>query len=198
MLAGLRSSDLRTNDMEKYGFKPAQLLSSVLSVYLNLAEEPAFIQAVATEGRSYKKELFERAGEIALKKVLKTVDELERLRKFVEKVEKLRQAMDEEEIDDVPEEFQDGILFTLMRDPVLLPTSKSIVDLSSIKVHLLSDPTDPFNRVPLKVEDVIPQPELKARIDTFVAERKAKAAQARLETIQEAEAEQAQRMQVDE
>lgn len=110
MLAGSRSSELRTNDMEKYGFKPAQLLSSLLSVYLNLAEEPAFIQAVASEGRSYKKELFERAGEVALKKVLKTIDELEQLRKFVDKVEELRQAMDEEEIDEFPEEFQGAIL----------------------------------------------------------------------------------------
>jgi ubiquitin conjugation factor E4 B len=113
MLAGPRSSDLRTKDMEKYGFNPAELLSSVLSVYLNLAEEPEFIQAVATEGRSYKKELFERAGEVALKKVLKTVDELEKLRTFVNKVEELMQEMGEEEIDDFPEEFQGAIFYDL-------------------------------------------------------------------------------------
>jgi ubiquitin conjugation factor E4 B len=178
MLAGSRSSDLRTNDMEKYGFNPAQLLSSVLSVYLNLAEESAFIQAVAMEGRSYKKELFEKAGEVALRKVLKTIDELEQLRRFVNKVEDLRQAMDEEEIDEFPDEFQgvivydhwvalltnaripDPIMCTLMREPVLLPASKVIVDLSSIKGHLLSDPTDPFSRIPLKVEDVIPRKSL--------------------------------------
>jgi len=111
MLAGARRSDLRTKDMEKYGFNPAQLLSSVLSVYLNLAEEPEFIQAMATEERSYKKELFERAGEVALKKVLKTIDELETLRKFVNKVEELRQAMDEEKIDNFPKEFQGAIFY---------------------------------------------------------------------------------------
>jgi len=183
--------------MEKYGFNPAQLLSSVLSVYLNLAEEPEFIQAVATEGRSYRKELFEKAGDVALKKVLKTTDELEKLKKFVDKVEELRQAMDEEEIDDFPDEFQDPIMCTLMRDPVMLPASKVIVDLSSIKGHLLSDPTDPFSRMPLNVEDVVPQPELKARIDAFIAEKKAKAAKARFNSIQEAEAEQAQAMEVD-
>ena len=43
-----------------------------------------------------------------------------------------------------------------MDDPVILPTSKVSVDLSTIKSHLLSDPTDPFNRSPLKIEDVIP------------------------------------------
>ena len=47
-------------------------------------------------------------------------------------------------------------MYTIMEEPVILPTSKVSVDLSTIKSHLLSDPTDPFNRSPLKIEDVIP------------------------------------------
>jgi ubiquitin conjugation factor E4 B len=45
---------------------------------------------------------------------------------------------------------------TLMEDPVILPSSKVSIDRQTIKVHLLSDPKDPFNREPLKIEDVIP------------------------------------------
>jgi hypothetical protein len=48
------------------------------------------------------------------------------------------------------------ISYSLMREPVILPSSKTTVDLSTIKSHLLSDPTDPFNRVPLKLEEVVP------------------------------------------
>ena len=47
-------------------------------------------------------------------------------------------------------------MFTLMRDPVILPSSKVNIDRSTIKSHLLSDNKDPFNRSPLKLEDVIP------------------------------------------
>ena len=47
-------------------------------------------------------------------------------------------------------------MYTLMEDPVILPTSKTSIDRSTIRSHLLSDPTDPFNRSPLKIEDVIP------------------------------------------
>lgn len=43
-----------------------------------------------------------------------------------------------------------------MRDPVLLPSSKAILDRSTIKSHLLSDSSDPFNRSPLTIDDVIP------------------------------------------
>ena len=45
-------------------------------------------------------------------------------------------------------------MYTLMRDPVRLPSSKAVVDRSTIKAHLLSDVTDPFNRSPLTLEDV--------------------------------------------
>ena len=43
-----------------------------------------------------------------------------------------------------------------MKEPVILPTSRVTIDLATIKSHLLSVPTDPFNRSPLKIEDVIP------------------------------------------
>ena len=82
---------------------------------------------------------------------------------------------------------------TLMRDPVVLPSSKTIVDRATIKMHLLSDTTDPFNRAPLSIEDVIPGMfantflsisaaypclalELKARIDAFLHEKRGKSA----------------------
>lgn len=47
-------------------------------------------------------------------------------------------------------------MFTVMRDPVLLPSSKAILDRATIKSHLLSDSKDPFNRAPLSIEDVVP------------------------------------------
>lgn len=62
---------------------------------------------------------------------------------------------------------------TFMREPVVLPSSKATVDLSTIKQHLLSDPTDPFNRVPLKIQDVQPDLELKKRIEDYVASKRA-------------------------
>ena len=47
-------------------------------------------------------------------------------------------------------------MYTLMRDPVTLPSSRVVVDRSTIKAHLLSDTKDPFNRMPLSLEEVIP------------------------------------------
>ena len=47
-------------------------------------------------------------------------------------------------------------MFTVMKDPVLLPTSKTIIDRATIKSHLLSDSKDPFNRAPLSIDQVVP------------------------------------------
>jgi len=48
-----------------------------------------------------------------------------------------RQAEDDEMLSDIPEDFLDPIMGTLMRDPVLLPTSGKIVDRQTIARHIL-------------------------------------------------------------
>lgn len=50
---------------------------------------------------------------------------------------------------EVPSEFLDPILNTLMTDPVILPASGITMDRAVICRHLLSTQTDPFCREPL-------------------------------------------------
>ncbi|POW17302.1 hypothetical protein PSTT_00678 [Puccinia striiformis] len=116
-------------------------------LYLNLWDQGPFHEAIANDGRSYTKELFERANQITCKSNLKSTDQLDKLSKLVKKVEELRQseANEELELSEIPEEFLDLLMCTLMKEPVILPTSKTTVNLSTIKQHFLSDATDPFN-----------------------------------------------------
>lgn len=94
-----------------------------------------------------------------------------------------------------------------MKDPVTLPSSRAVVDRATIKSHLLSDSKDPFNRAPLKIEDVIPSEyrpvtscsglsnslfsvifvdtELKARIDEFLLARRAEMRAKKMDTVKE-------------
>ncbi|KAF7365174.1 U-box domain-containing protein [Mycena venus] len=175
-LVGPKYNDLQVRDREKLRFNPRALLSDVLQVFLNLSDQEEFVRAVAGDGRSYNAELFERAAHTAIKRSLKTEGEVEQLRAFVAKVEECRLNLEaEEDLGEVPDEFLDPLMFTVMRDPVLLPSSRTVVDRSTIKSHLLSDAKDPFNRVPLTIEEVIPDIALKARIDAFLIERRSKA-----------------------
>ncbi|VDP94357.1 unnamed protein product [Echinostoma caproni] len=57
---------------------------------------------------------------------------------------------------EIPSEFCDTLINTLMDDPVMLPQSQAIVDRSTIMQHLLNQETDPFNRLPLREDELIP------------------------------------------
>jgi ubiquitin conjugation factor E4 B len=119
-LVGPKCSELKVKNPEKYKFDPKKLLSDILQVYLNLSDQPEFVRAVASDGRSYRKELFDKAGEVAFKKVLKSEIDLEKLKVFIELVEeaKLTLAAEDEDLGEVPEEFlgasYDSICFKLL------------------------------------------------------------------------------------
>jgi ubiquitin conjugation factor E4 B len=51
-----------------------------------------------------------------------------------------------------------------MEDPVKLPSSNIVLDRNTIETHLMSDPTDPFNRTKLSIDMIIPCDELKEKI----------------------------------
>ncbi|KAM0754000.1 hypothetical protein T439DRAFT_298470 [Meredithblackwellia eburnea MCA 4105] len=186
MLAGPRCQELKVKEPEKYKFRPKELLSDVLQIYIDLGPREEFQQGVARDGRSYSKNLFERAERIARKTSIKSDAELAIIRAMVTKVEALKAAEEEDEaMGDIPDEFLDPITYDLMRDPVILPSSKTIIDRSSLKQHFLSDASDPFNRVPLKWEDITDAVELRGQIEEFLAQRRAKKLGATVEPMED-------------
>ncbi|CAM9019817.1 unnamed protein product [Wickerhamomyces anomalus] len=168
-LVGPRCVNLKVKEPEKYQFSPRQLLVNISKVYNNLSNEEEFINAVSQDSRSFKRSTFKRAEAILGNRGFVANDFLKTFIEFADKAEAKRLEEEEEELElgEVPDEFLDPLMFTLMKDPVTLPGSKVNIDRSTIKAHLLSDSTDPFNRMPLKLEDVIPNEELKQQILDF-------------------------------
>jgi len=174
-MVGPKSSNLKVKDPEQFGWNPTQLLSDIMTVFINLSGQPSFAQAIARDGRSYKPGNFLKAVEIMKRKTPMSPDQLAAWHTLAERVAAAKAAEEEEEDDlgEIPDEFLDPLMADLMDDPVVLPTSKITINRSTIRSHLLSVAHDPFNRAPLKIEDVIPDMELKAKIDAWKAERKA-------------------------
>lgn len=173
-MVGPKSSNLRVDNLQEYGFNPRALLSEIVDVYLNLINKENFILAVARDGRSYKPANFEKAADIIRKWSLKSPEQLRHWSQLQKKVQAAKEADDqaEEDMGEIPEEFLgmpplsehylliianllDPLMYSLMDDPVILPGSRISIDRATIRSHLLSDPHDPFNRVPLKIEDVV-------------------------------------------
>jgi ubiquitin conjugation factor E4 B len=174
-MVGPKSSNLIVKDPEQFGWNPTQLLSDIMTVFINLSGQPSFAQAIARDGRSYKPANFLKAVDIMKRKTPMSPDQLGAWHALSDRVAAAKAAEEEEEDDlgEIPDEFLDPLMADLMDDPVVLPTSKITINRSTIRSHLLSVAHDPFNRAPLKIEDVIPDTELKAKIDAWKAERKA-------------------------
>ncbi|WCJ25643.1 Ubiquitin conjugation factor E4 A [Euphorbia peplus] len=177
-LVGPQRKSLTLKDPEKYEFRPKQLLKQIVHIYVHLARgdtEQIFPSAISKDGRSYNEQLFGAAAD-----VLRRIGEDGRvIQEFLELGAKAKvaasEAMDTEEtLGEIPDEFLDPIQYTLMKDPVILPSSRITVDRPVIQRHLLSDGTDPFNRSHLTSEMLIPDVELKARIEEFVRYQKSK------------------------
>ncbi|CAB4059974.1 UBE4A [Lepeophtheirus salmonis] len=62
--------------------------------------------------------------------------------------------------------------FKCCGDPVTLPDSGQIVDRSTIARHLLSDQSDPFNRMPLSMDRILPNEALKEEIHEWMKKQK--------------------------
>lgn len=94
---------------------------------------------------------------------------------FAIKVHRLEmlEKENQEALTDAPDEYLDPIMSTLMLDPVTLPSSNVTVDRTTIARHLLSDQSDPFNRSPLTMDQVITNVTLKAEIEGWVRNKKA-------------------------
>lgn len=174
-LVGPKQRSFNVKDKNEIEFKPHQMVSDITQIYLNLGHNEAFCMAVSADGRSYSPELFIKTNSV-LQKIGKSPTMISQVDSLRDKIEVLRvkQAAEDELLyADAPEEFLDPIMGTLMRDPVILPSSKNIVDRAVIARHILSDQTDPFNRSPLSLDMVTPDVELKTKIENWIQEKKA-------------------------
>eukprot|EP00051_Salpingoeca_urceolata_P010209 m.124540 g.124540 ORF g.124540 m.124540 type:complete len:1410 (+) comp16622_c0_seq4:1871-6100(+) len=177
VLVDTKSSTVVASEAEQYGYKPVEILRSLVNIYLHVSrvdhhgaskQNSSFVEAIAADDRSYEKEIFDRTAHVLQLREFQTdvVRAFQNLADSVAKAADARQCEDEE-LGDVPDKYLDQIMYEIMTDPVQLPESKCVVDRQTIAAHLLSDPHDPFNRQPLTMDDIVEMPELKAEIEAF-------------------------------
>lgn len=175
IMVGPKCSNLKVSNPEKYDFEPKKILGDLCEIYYNLSNEGKFLVSIARDGRSFNLKYFIKAHDILMKKTFINATIIDKFLKFGQEAEIQRQNDEDEEVElgEIPDEYLDPLMFTLMEDPVILPNSRMSIDRSTIKAHLLSDSTDPFNRVPLKLEDVIEDTDLKEKINQWKLSKKA-------------------------
>ena len=147
-------------------------------MYANMAHFEKFRENVVLDARSYSDETFAKAVKIlnSSKKNVAVDEEVKsKFEILVTQLKEAKQQAAQEAIDydDAPEEFLDPLMATLMEDPVELPDSHYIIDRVTIEQHLLNDKRDPMSRAPLTLDQLIPRPDIKERIEEYKNEKMA-------------------------
>lgn len=111
-LVGPKMAELKVADPTRYSFKPKRLLAGLAQIYSNLSSEIEFIRAVANDGRSYSKELFERFARTLKHRAIMTDAEVAGIVAFAQSVEDMRATIMLEDEREIPDEFLDPLLAT--------------------------------------------------------------------------------------
>jgi ubiquitin conjugation factor E4 B len=171
-LSGPKCRNLRVRNPEKYRFEPRKLLGQLTDIYLHLNQcgSDQFARCIAADERSYSPDLFTDAIGRLNRRQIKTPIEIERFVQLAQVAEAIwkANARAQESLGDIPDEFADPILGTLMLDPLRLP-SGHVCDRKVITRHLLSDQSNPFNREKLTEDMLVPETDLKRRIKEWMA-----------------------------
>ena len=75
----------------------------------------------------------------------------------------------------IPDKYLDPLLFTLIKEPLILPNTDIFIDKETIKRHLLESETNPFTREPLTYDKLIEynnESNIKKQLDVFKEELK--------------------------
>lgn len=186
-LCGPKCNDLKVRNPAKYGWDPRRLLGQIFDIYLHL-DCDRFAQALASDERSFQKHLFDDAASRIERLRIRSAIEVEKFRALINKAHDIygsylniikeninlfgkslfvvANQQTDDECADAPDEFKDPLMDTLMSDPVVLP-SGTVMDRAIITRHLLNSSTDPFNRQPLTEDMLVPNLELKERINAW-------------------------------
>ncbi|EDW03718.1 ubiquitin conjugation factor E4 B [Drosophila grimshawi] len=173
-LAGPKCNDLKVKNPTKYGWEPRSLLAQIFDIYLHL-DCDRFAQALAADERSFDVHICNEAASRIKRLALRSGVEVERFKALTQRAHEIyvSNQQTEDECADAPDEFKDPLMDTLMSDPVVLP-SGTIMDRAIITRHLLNSCTDPFNRQHLTEDMLVPNIELKQRIDAWRKEQRGK------------------------
>mmetsp|Transcript_13232 Transcript_13232/g.19290 ORF Transcript_13232/g.19290 Transcript_13232/m.19290 type:complete len:159 (+) Transcript_13232:64-540(+) len=148
------------------------MLTDLCEIFSSYADSLVFQEHFAKSGY-YKRELMAKAVKTCTKLNLLKDASMVLFAALPGEVEKMSKTLEDDDalMEGAPDEFLDPLMITFMKDPVLLPTSGTVIDRSTITQHLLNDPCDPFNRKELSIDMVKPATELKQRMTEWLEKK---------------------------
>lgn len=149
-------SDIDLSD-NKNNYNLSEICNIIMNIFINfnLNNKDLFIKNMANDTRSFNEDNY-----LYIINELYDNDKIDTenyniLTNLIKTINTLNKQELKNNSDEIPYELCDPISNNLLEDPVILPTSNIIIELSSIKRHLLNNNNDPFNRNKLFLHEII-------------------------------------------
>ncbi len=155
-LVTVKQKNYKIRDKEDIDFKFLDMLvffKDVIIYLLNCKADEDKLKDLIVKHENYKDYLIEKLTSILSKKNLITNFEYSYLFIFSDDIKfilKMNESKNKK-IEELPDEFLDPIMNTLIENPVMLPNN-IIIDKETINRHLITSETNPFNREKLNQE----------------------------------------------
>lgn len=174
LLVGKNSEKIKL--FKKYeNFDPKSFLRKILLIFILIYYDFCKYDKKLGVSNLISTELLLCAIELAECKYLLNEKEIKSLKEILAYIEKTNINENNKSNSDIecemPEEFVDPLTYSVMKDPVILLTSKITVDRNTFKQIMLNDQIDPFSRMPLDETKIQDNVELKEKIKNFMNKR---------------------------
>ena len=142
-LVGTKSLELKVENMEKYLFHPKDLLRDVCESLIHFSDDAILHEVVAKDGFYEDGAPLRKAIATVSKASILSLENIEKLKELEKNISNMKGQVQNLDAltEEAPFEFLDPLLMSIMIDPVILPSSKTIVDRTTIAQHLLNEET---------------------------------------------------------
>ena len=130
-----------------------EILLNKMIFYNILNNYKEYIVYLKNESLYFNNDIFKNIS-LDIKNLTNKEKNINIINNFIEVLNKIENSENIKNIvyENIPDEFLDPIYNTLIENPVILPSSKKIIDYDVIKQHLLYGNFDPFNRDELTID----------------------------------------------
>lgn len=140
---------------DKVYFNAILHLKNIYTILYLLHKNEDFKKAIVAEDRytktSYIYKMLDKLHKLHLI-LTRESEEIQKLCIFIDK-ERAKQK-EEEDDEDIPEELLDPIMGSLIKNPIALPNSDTIMERDVIVRHLMNQEENPFTREPLTMKEL--------------------------------------------
>jgi len=156
-MLGNKKNELNIKNKDKLYFKPKNLLFKICKLLLNFVNEDIFLDTLVKESSKDVSKLTAKMMKILYLKsdfsdnMISSL-EYNKIQIFIDNIKnRYEKEIDYDDIE-IPEEFCDPIMMTLIEDPVFLPNTNMVVEREVISRHLVTEEHNPFNREHLTID----------------------------------------------